>query len=43
MEIAEIKRQLGIDQVLQHYGLKPDKQVHKSARKGRFVTPFVQI
>jgi len=25
MEIAEIKRQLGIDQVLQHYGLKPDK------------------
>lgn len=25
MEIAEIKRQLGIDQVLRHYGLKPDK------------------
>jgi DNA primase len=25
MEIAEIKRQLGIDQVLLHYGLKPDK------------------
>jgi DNA primase len=25
MEIAEIKQQLGIDRVLQHYGLKPDK------------------
>jgi DNA primase catalytic core len=33
MEIAEIKRQLGIDQVLQHYGLKPDKL-------GRLLCPF---
>jgi DNA primase len=33
MEIAEIKRQLRIDQVLDHYGLKPDKL-------GRLHCPF---
>jgi DNA primase len=33
MEIAEIKRQLGIDQVLEHYGLKPD-------RNDRLLCPF---
>jgi len=28
MEIAEIKSRLPLSQVLKHYGLKPDKNLH---------------
>jgi len=43
MEIAEIKRQLGIDQVLHYYGLKPDKhdRLHCPFHPDR--TPSLQV
>jgi DNA primase len=43
MEIVEIKRQLGIDQVLQHYGLKPDKHDRLLCPFHPDKTPSLQI
>ena len=43
MEIAEIKRQLGIDQVLQHYGLKPDQHDRLHCPFHPDKTPSLQI
>jgi DNA primase len=43
MEIPEIKRQLPIDQVLQHYGLKPDKHDRLLCPFHPDKTPSLQI
>src|ERR1700761_3099767 len=43
MEIPEIKRQLSIDQVLQHYGLKPDKHDRLHCPFHPDKTPSLQI
>ncbi|MBC9914065.1 CHC2 zinc finger domain-containing protein [Chitinophaga varians] len=43
MEIAEIKQQLSLSTVLQHYGLKPDKHLRLHCPFHDDKTPSLQV